>query len=121
MSRNLKNDDIFDKAVALAKKSCMCSRHGCVIVKDGEIIGSGYNYQLDFMCHGIWSIHAEVAAIMSVKNKFKKNLDDATMVVVRIGADVHGCPLRMSKPCQRCTQAIKKAGIKKVFYSSDEP
>lgn len=115
--------DVFDRAIALANKSVMQHRHGAVVYCKGQIIGEGYNYETHYMCHQ-WSIHSEVAALMSIKkqHKSKKYLEDAVMVVVRIGgrpspSQRNSGECRMSKPCQRCMQAIEEAGIKKVFYS----
>lgn len=110
-------EDVFDRAVQLAKKSTMNQRHGAVIVKGGEIIGQGYNHAATFMSHS-WSCHAEVSAILNLKNKSKRYLEDATLIVVRIGPDSIGCPMKLSKPCENCRKAIEKAGIKKVFYSA---
>lgn len=119
--------DIFERAIALANKSTMQHQHGAVIVKNGQIIGEGFNYQSDFMCHQ-WSIHSEVAALLSIKKQHrnKKYLEDAVMVVVRVkpratSGGQTGCgedfTLKMSKPCERCKKAVADAGIKKVFYS----
>ena len=110
--------DVFDRALQLAKKSTMQHKHGAVIVKNGEIIGEGYNHLTDFMCHQ-WSVHSEVAAIMSLKkqHRHRKFLEDAVMVVVRMGppSNINAC--KNSAPCDRCRQAIAKAGIGRVFYS----
>lgn len=111
--------DMFDRAIALAKKSTMNQRHGAVIIKNGEIIGEGYNHVASYMSH-CFSCHAEVAAILSLKNKSKRFLEDATMVVVRISNHTLSPQhLKLSKPCERCTQEIIKHGIGKVFYSTN--
>lgn len=111
--------DVFDRAVQLAHKSTMTQRHGAVIVRNGEIIGEGYNHWTTYMSHS-YSCHAEVAALLSVKNKTKKMLQDATMIVVRISNN-HCMPnvLKLSKPCENCTKEINKWGIRKVFYSTN--
>lgn len=109
---------VFDRATQLANKSTMVQRHGAIIIKNGEIIGEGYNYHTNIFCHQ-WSVHSEVAALMSLKKQHKtpKALQDAVMVVVRIGPPSKAGELKNSKPCDRCREAIEKAGIKKVFYS----
>lgn len=110
---------MFDRAIALAKKSTMTQRHGAVIVKNGEIIGEGYNHVATYLSHS-FSCHAEVAAILSLKKKSKKYLEDCTMIVVRISNHTLSPQhLKMSKPCERCTQEIIKHGIRKVFYSTN--
>lgn len=112
------DENVFDRAAALANKSTMVQRHGAVILKNGEIIGEGYNYHTHFMCHS-WSVHSEVAALLSLKkqHRHKKFLEDAVMVVVRIGPPSRSDEFKNSKPCERCREAILKSGIRKVFYS----
>jgi len=108
------DDNIFDKAINVAKKSTMLLRHGAIIIsKNGEIIGQGYNHFTDYMSHQ-WSCHAEIAALLNIKNKREK-LVDASLVVVRIGND--GIP-KLSKPCENCRKEILKFGIRRVFYST---
>lgn len=113
--------DVFERAVVLAKKSTMTQRHGAVIVKNGEIVGEGFNHITTYMSHS-YSCHAEVAALLSLKkeHKSKKFLNDATMIVVRISNN-HCTPnhLKLSKPCENCTKEIIKSGISKVFFSTN--
>ena len=74
---------------------------GCVIVKDGEIVGKGHNEvvkQNDPTCHG------EVMAIRDAC----KNIDSF---------DLSGCDLyTTAEPCPMCAGAIMWANIKKVWY-----
>lgn len=108
------NDNIVEKAIALANKSTMMQKHGAIILsKNGDIIGQGFNHYASFMSHS-WSCHAEIAALLNIKNKREK-LIDATLVVVRIGSDNI---VKMSKPCEKCKKEIIKFGIKRVFYST---
>ena len=108
-----KRIDVFDRAVNEAKKSTMNHKHGCVIVKDGEVIATGHNHMMDFMSHSFLSIHAECDALRKVKNKGKRFLEQCTLIVVRVGK----CELKNSHPCEACTKEIQKHGIGKVFYS----
>jgi len=107
------NEDIFDKVVSIARKSVMQHKHGAIIVRNGEILGAGYNHITDYMSHQ-WSCHAEVAAIQNCRKKDRQNLSDATLLVVRISKE--GEP-KLSKPCANCKKQIEKYGIKRVFYS----
>ncbi len=91
-------------------------RHGCVIVKNGEIISEGYNTYADHMEHK-FSIHAEISALYRLG---KKVTEGCELYVVRIGTDKMGNPLKYSRPCVDCAKAIIKAGIKKVYYSIDD-
>ena len=68
---------------------------GCVIVRDGEVIGSGQN---DPTCHG---------EMMAIRNACKK-----------LGShDLSGCELyTTAEPCPMCRGAIMWANISKVYY-----
>ena len=74
---------------------------GCVIVKDGKVIGKGHNevlLQHDPTCHG---------EIMTIRNTCK---DLGTI-------DLTGCELyTTAEPCPMCLGAILWANISKVYY-----
>lgn len=113
-----KQYSFLQRAMSIALKSnCKNHKHGCVIVKDNEIISEGYNYRHYHMCHKM-SIHAEVAALSKLKHN-KKLLSSCDLYVVRVGVDSMGNPLKYSKPCPDCERAILKSGIKKVYYSTN--
>jgi deoxycytidylate deaminase len=64
-----KDYKFIDEAIILAKKSPCFSQHGCVLVRNGKIIGRGYNnYNSSQYSDSCYSIHAEVDAI---KHYFK--------------------------------------------------
>lgn len=104
----------MNKAAQVAFRSNMSQRHGCVIVMDGEIVAKGYNHTGKHLCH-TFSYHSEVDALRKIKRN--TDLSSAEMYVVRIGTDHMGVPLRFSRPCLGCTEAILKAGVGKVYYS----
>ena len=74
---------------------------GCVIVRNGEVVGKGHNEVLknnDPTCHG------EMTAIRHAC----KNLGTY---------DLSGCTLyTTAAPCPMCAGAIQWANIKKVYY-----
>lgn len=74
---------------------------GCVIVRDGEIIGRGHNEvikQHDPTCHG---------EMMAIRNACR-NLETH---------DLSGCELyTTAEPCPMCHGAILWANIKRVYY-----
>lgn len=119
------DDHILNRLSILASKGSMIQRHAAVIIKGNVIIGEGYNYMVDFMCHQ-YSIHSEVAAILSLKkcHRAKKYLEDAIMIVVRVTGNKYYRNYRkthefkLSAPCDKCKTAIEKAGIRTVYYSS---
>lgn len=74
---------------------------GCVIVRDGEVIGKGHNEVIkrhDPTCHG---------EMMAIRDACK-----------RIGThDLSGCVLyTTAAPCPMCRGAILWANIRKVYY-----
>ena len=74
---------------------------GCVIVKDGEVVGKGHNEVIknnDPTCHGeMMAIHDACKSL----NTF----------------DLSGCELYTTgEPCPMCLSAILWANISKVFY-----
>jgi len=110
------HDMFVRRAAANALKSPLKQhRHGCVIVKDDEIISEGYNHNFVHLYHK-HSIHAEVDALSKTKHN-RKFLSQCDMYVVRIGTASMGYPLKLSKPCCDCTKAIQKSGLRRVFYS----
>lgn len=114
-----KQEYFLNKAANIATRSNVkAHRHGCVIVKDGEVISEGFNRHTKHMEHA-FTIHAEVDALLKMK-KNKKIASECELYVVRIGTDLMGNPLKYSKPCIDCTNAILKAGIKRVYFSTDD-
>jgi deoxycytidylate deaminase len=115
----LQQEAFLRRAAAIAMKSPHKQhRHGCVIVRGDEIVSEGFNHNFVHLYHK-HSIHAEVDAL----NKTKHNrgfLKQCDMYVVRIGTVSQGYPLKLSKPCQDCTKAILRSGIRRVFYSEGE-
>ena len=74
---------------------------GCVIVRDGEVLGRGHNEvvrQHDPTCHG---------EVMAIRNACKE-----------LGTfDLSGCELyTTAEPCPMCAGAIMWANISKVYY-----
>ena len=115
---NDKQYGYLNRAMNLALKStCYNQRHGCVIVKDDEIISEGYNHTSVHLYHK-FSVHAEVDALTKLKRN-KKFMANCDLYVVRVGRDSMGNPLKYSRPCQDCIKAIQKSGVRKVYYSSN--
>lgn len=115
---NQQQEIFLKKAAEIARRSSMNHRHGCVIVRNGEIISEGFNHTEMHMYH-INSIHAEINCLMKLKRN-TKILADADMYVVRIGTEKMGNPLKYSKPCSDCTKVILRSGIKRIYYSTSD-
>lgn len=96
------------EAVKLARKASEAGEVpiGCVIVKDGRIIGRGYNRRNTD--HSTLS-HAEMNAIKKASAYLKDwRLDDCTMYVTL-------------EPCQMCAGAAIQARLKKVVIGCMSP
>lgn len=105
----MKYDRYIEMAREEALKACHTKfRHGCVLIKNGKVIGTGKNKDT----HRIkWRTeHAEEAVIRANP----KECFGATLIVIRIKAD---CTYGLSKPCSRCQKIIEKYGIATTYYS----
>lgn len=100
--------DYLTKIIELSKKSLESGDVpiGAIIVKDGEIIGEGYNTREknnDVMGH------AEINAIKDAsKNLNNWNLQGSVMYVTL-------------KPCSMCLGVIRESRVDFVYYLLDKP
>ena len=79
---------------------------GALVVKDGEIIGRGYNAPIS--CHDP-SAHAEIRAMRDAA----QNIGNYRLV---------GCTLYVTlEPCAMCTGAIQHARIARLVYGASDP
>jgi len=104
-------------ARTIAESSRERKRHGAVVVKNGNIVGIGFNKyrnnpdqvspeHIKTDC----SYHAEFLALRQAGEKCK----GATLYVARLNSD--GLD-RYSEPCNNCKQVINTAQIKRVVYT----
>ena len=99
------NAEFMDRAIALAKQAAELSEVpvGAVVVKDGEIIGEGYNLREKFSSP---TAHAEIAAIEAAA----KRLGDWRL---------DGCSLYVTlEPCPMCAGAIINSRIAEVVFGA---
>jgi guanine deaminase len=76
---------------------------GAVVVKDGAIVGEGFNHSV---AHSDPTSHGEIEAIRDACRK----LDTV---------DLAGCDLYTScEPCAMCVAAMHIAGIRKLYYAA---
>jgi len=76
---------------------------GCVIVRDGRVVGKGFH-------HGTGTHHAEVEALLAAGPRAR----GATLYVTLEPCCHHG----RTPPC---TDAILQAGIREVYYALNDP
>jgi len=112
-------DQYFMKLAMLASERATCPRMhcGCVLVKDKNVIATGYNGSIpgDDHCEdvGCWVVdnhcirtnHAEMNALMQAA-KHGKSVFGATAYVTNM-------------PCTTCAKALIAAGIIRVVIFSD--
>lgn len=102
--------------VIALRGTCQRGRVGCVIVRDGRIISTGYNGSItqgkhcnelgcDLMSKCTHAMHAEANAIL---------------YAARIGISLQGASLYCTvAPCYDCAKMILQAGIHQVFYQGN--
>ena len=93
------------------------SRHGSVIVHNKNIISMAHNRGKVFVeftqrFNPLQTAHAEVMAILKVKNK--RILKNCTMFVFRERSNGE---ISSSMPCPSCFRILKSFGISHIFYS----
>lgn len=112
-------DEYFLKVAMLVSERSTCPRMhcGCVLVRDKQILSTGYNGSIpgDVHCeddscwlvdnHCIRTIHAEMNAILQCSSH-GVSTKDATAYVTNM-------------PCTNCAKALITAGIKEVIIFSD--
>lgn len=112
-------DQYFMKLAMLASERATCPRMhcGCVIVKDKNVVATGYNGSIpgddhceDVGClvvdnHCVRTNHAEMNALMQAA-KHGKNVSWSTAYVTNM-------------PCTTCAKALIAAGITRVVIFSD--
>jgi len=99
------NNKFMKRAIELAKENANSTNggpFGAVIVKDGKIIGEGFN---SVTTNNDPTAHAEINAIRSAC----KNLNSYQLSDCEIYAS--------SEPCPMCLGAIYWARMKKIFYA----
>ena len=132
MNRKTKDELYLDVAEAmLGRATCLRRIYGAVIVKNDEIISTGYNgaprgrtnctdrgicmreqlsvpqgQRYELCC----SVHAESNAIISAS---RDKMIDSTLYLVGHDAKT-GERLEVSEPCSMCKRLIINAGIKEV-------
>lgn len=119
-------------ALAVAKKStCLKKQHGAVIVKNDEIVSTGYNGNCRGEPHCLTctkvkinkdeaeyltckSVHAEMNAIISAS---RNEMLGATLYLAGYITSTGEENLSV-EPCEICLRLIKNAGIDKVVTSN---
>jgi tRNA(adenine34) deaminase len=102
------DEQFMRRALALAQQGAALGEVpvGCVIVRDGEIIGEGFNQPIS--SHDP-TAHAEVVALRDASLNLKNyRLPEATLYVT-------------IEPCTMCVGAVVHARISRVVFGALEP
>ena len=119
MSHRPKWDQYFLKLAMLASERATCPRMhcGCVLVKNKNVIATGYNGSIpgddhceDVGClvidnHCVRTVHAEMNALVQAAKRGHA-IEDATAYVTNM-------------PCTTCAKALITAGVKRVVVFSE--
>lgn len=138
MSRISKTEYYLGIAEAVSRRStCLRRQYGAIIVKNDEIIATGYNgsprgtenccdvgtcwRERNYIPHGTqyeacMAVHAEQNAIISAS---RRDMIDSTLYLVgfEIGKRI---PAEQTNPCKICEKMIINSGITKVVTEEKE-
>ena len=136
MQRISKRDYYLSIAAEVSKRStCLRRQYGAVIVKNDEIVSTGYNgaprgednccdigtcwRERNNIPHGeqyekCVAVHAEQNAIISAS---RREMLGATLYLAGFE---NGEPIRNAEPCMICRRLIKNAGIETVINMNGE-
>ena len=112
-------DQYFLKVAMLVSERATCPRMhcGCVLVRDRQILSTGYNGSIpgsehceDVGClvvdnHCVRTIHAEMNAILQCSSHGVNTKDSIAYIT--------------NMPCTNCAKALIAAGIKEIIIFSD--
>ena len=134
--RPSKEEYYLNIAEAVSERStCLRRKYGAVIVKDDEILSTGYNgsprgeknccdvgycyREHEHIPHGeryedCCGVHAEMNAIISASRR-----EMIGAVLYLAGQEADGSPIAGIKPCGICQKLIKNAGIIAVVTRKD--
>lgn len=108
MDGNYYKEEFMKEAVSEAKKALKLLEVpvGAVVVKDGCVIGRGYNLK-ETLCDA--TAHAEIIAIKEAsKNSGSWRLIDCDIYVTM-------------EPCPMCASAIAQARMRNIYYGIKDP
>jgi tRNA(Arg) A34 adenosine deaminase TadA len=104
----------FNLARKLSLKSDYHHKLGAVIVSKNIVIGKGYNkpFKTHPKSNYPWHTqHAEFVAILEA--------GDCKGADIYVFREYKNGNVANSKPCPYCTELIKRAGIKRVYYTDN--
>ena|SRR5277367_1692227 len=94
-------------AVKLAKSAYAVHKMGCVVLKNGRILGKGCNNYHT-------GSHCERTAL---GKNWRSEFEGCTVVIIRIRK---AQPYGMARPCKDCMELIRACGAKQIIYSTND-
>jgi deoxycytidylate deaminase len=104
----------FELARKLAHKSPSCHKLGCVIVSGNKVVSVGFNDMSKTHPKAnspFKTLHAEIDALIG--------LDNANRCDAYVFREFKDGRWAMAKSCPACELALRKAGVKRIFYTTD--
>lgn len=109
--------------LAASRSTCLSRPTGCVIVKDKQVVSTGYNGSMPGVAHCIdegQCYRRSIAASDDGKYDFCRSIHaeaNAVALAARQGMDLEGATAYMTLfPCYVCTKLLVRAGIKEIVY-----
>lgn len=106
-------------ALVIASKSrCISQKVGCVIMRDGRIVSSGYNGTAPGVpnCDSVNCVDEPNHSEWSRKNEIHAEMN-AILAAAKNGISLQGCTLITTlSPCPECCKNISMSGVNKIVY-----
>ncbi len=120
-----KSKDVYFGEIAdlvSSRSTCMRNQVGAVIVKDGQILSTGYNGAPKGLphCDEVGCIREQMGVKPGERHELCRGLHAEQNAIIQ--AAYHGVTVRdakiycTTKPCSICTKMIINAGINEIIY-----
>jgi dCMP deaminase len=124
MSRPGWDEYFLDLAVMVASRStCLRKQHGAVIVKDKQILSTGYNGMPSKVTHCETCFREEHNIPHGTMYELCRSIHSEANAIVQAakhGIAIDGADIYITgMPCLMCTRLIINAGIKNVYVGFD--
>ena len=112
-----KINNIVNILIKIAQNSTVNQRHSAALIKGDEIYNIGFNKYCSNAKYS--TIHAEIDALFTFKSsKYAKCMRGMDIIIIRIN-NYSSCKLKISRPCDKCIDTLRKFHIRKVYYSDE--
>ncbi len=116
------SDNFLQLAIETAKSSPSKKKVGSVLLKKNKVIATAVN--LEKKSHPLQAkfarrvgMHERIFLHSEIHSLIKAREDADTIIVARVNPQNK---LRMAAPCACCALALEEAGVKNIWYSTDD-